>query len=163
EESGKTERITLDCANMAEFERWNVALTFGGFIKDDKAGPGVKSTYANLAKYVFPVNLFDEKGEERRSALEIVNGQVLLYVSPEASTPTLRINSSECEVQTFIEQRKIRIYINRYSLKEERLDLIVLLAKDFDRLKKLLEEQEFKEVTEARRVSKSLKPLVHVP
>ncbi|PHJ25708.1 hypothetical protein CSUI_000436, partial [Cystoisospora suis] len=49
--AGKRERITLDCATVAEFDRWNVALEFGGFLKAQEGDAGNQPRYANLNKY----------------------------------------------------------------------------------------------------------------
>ncbi|PPS97174.1 PH domain-containing protein [Cryptosporidium hominis] len=47
---GTRKRIVLDCANMDEFTRWNIALQFGGFIN------GV--TKSCMSKYTFDISLF---------------------------------------------------------------------------------------------------------
>ncbi|KAF7457618.1 PH domain-containing protein [Cryptosporidium felis] len=47
---GSRKRIVLDCANMEEFNRWNIALNFGGFIE------GV--TKSSMSKYTFDISLF---------------------------------------------------------------------------------------------------------
>lgn len=47
---GSRKRIILDCANMDEFTRWNIALQFGGFIA------GV--TKSCMSKYTFDISLF---------------------------------------------------------------------------------------------------------
>ncbi|XP_026192125.1 uncharacterized protein LOC34619563, partial [Cyclospora cayetanensis] len=101
--TGKRERITLDCASVAEFDR-----------------------------YVFPINLFED-ASGRRSALLIENRMIMLFPAPEATEPVLCASADECEVQPVISQRKLRVYVNRNTRREQRIDFILALAKDFDR------------------------------
>ncbi|PFH32792.1 hypothetical protein BESB_014040 [Besnoitia besnoiti] len=140
--SGKRERITLDCATVAEFDRWNVALEFGGFLQGQgDANP--KRNFANLSKYVFPVNLFEDDTGERRMALVIKSRVIQLFPSPDAQEPIMSIPADIAQVQNFIAQRKLRIYVNRDTDREERVDFILSLAKDYDRYASELSRQQF--------------------
>ncbi|CDJ39581.1 hypothetical protein ETH_00005565 [Eimeria tenella] len=109
--SGKRERITLDCASLAEFDRWNVALHFGNFLKGEAIQGNGSQAYANLTKYVFPINMFED-ASGRKSALLIENRKIMLFPTPDASDPILCFDASECEVQPVIAQRKLRVYVN---------------------------------------------------
>ncbi|CDI78616.1 hypothetical protein EAH_00008010, partial [Eimeria acervulina] len=106
--SGKRERITLDCASLAE---WNVALHFGNFLKGDDIEGSGSQAYANLSKYVFPINMFED-ASGRKSALLIENRMIMLFPSPDATDPILCFSANECEVQPVIAQRKLRVYVN---------------------------------------------------
>ncbi|KAH7647069.1 hypothetical protein FG379_002760, partial [Cryptosporidium bovis] len=54
-------KIILDCANMDEFTRWNIALSFGGFTE------GVKRS--SMSKYTFDISLFEVKKENGKEEL----------------------------------------------------------------------------------------------
>ncbi|OEH74703.1 hypothetical protein cyc_02755 [Cyclospora cayetanensis] len=157
--TGKRERITLDCASVAEFDRWNVALHFGNFLKgDDITGTG-SQTYANLSKYVFPINLFED-ASGRRSALLIENRMIMLFPAPEATEPVLCASADECEVQPVISQRKLRVYVNRNTRREQRIDFILALAKDFDRYVAACQRDSFPEAVVGKPMEKLAIPFV---
>ncbi|KAL8434001.1 hypothetical protein ACSSS7_003412 [Eimeria intestinalis] len=157
--TGKRERITLDCASLAEFDRWDVALHFGNFLKGEGvAGKGSQS-YANLSKYVFPINLFED-ASGRRSALLIENRTIMLFATPDATEPILSASADDCEVQPVISQRKLRVYINRNTKREQRVDFILALAKDFDRYAAACQRDSFPEAVVGRPVEKLAIPFV---
>ncbi|CBZ52486.1 hypothetical protein NCLIV_022750 [Neospora caninum Liverpool] len=142
--AGKRERITLDCATLAEFDRWNVALEFGGFLKADGDGKnGRRKNYANLSKYVFPVNLFEEDSGDSLLALVVKDSTILLYPAPNVTEPILSIDAADAQVQYVVEHRKIRVYVNRNTEEEERIDFILPLAKDYDKYATEMQRQQF--------------------
>ncbi|KAL8442171.1 hypothetical protein Emag_006597 [Eimeria magna] len=157
--TGKRERITLDCASLAEFDRWDVALHFGNFLKGEGVAGKGSQTYANLSKYVFPINLFED-ASGRRSALLIENRALLLFATPDATEPILTASADECEVQPVISQRKLRVYINRNTKREQRVDFILALAKDFDRYVAACQRDSFPEAVVGRPVEKLAIPFV---
>lgn len=55
----------LDCSTMKEFDRWYIALLFGGFLKEvtDEDRERLKSL-SQLTKYIFPISLFVPQQEE---------------------------------------------------------------------------------------------------
>ncbi|CDJ58246.1 hypothetical protein, conserved [Eimeria maxima] len=183
--SGKRERITLDCASLAEFDRcsinslhrtvltaicftflydwvcgagayifrWNVALHFGNFLKGEDLqvirnlssqdrfcmrtrgldrSEAPKIAPSETVVYVFPINMFED-ASGRKSALLIENRMIMLFPTPDATDPILCFHANECEVQPVIAQRKLRVYVNRNTRREQRIDFILPLAKDLDR------------------------------
>ncbi|KAH8740323.1 hypothetical protein FG386_002835 [Cryptosporidium ryanae] len=54
-------KIILDCANMDEFIRWNIALSFGGFTE------GVKRS--SMSKYTFDISLFEVRKHNGKEEL----------------------------------------------------------------------------------------------
>ncbi|KAL8445993.1 hypothetical protein Emed_005274 [Eimeria media] len=157
--TGKRERITLDCASLAEFDRWDVALHFGNFLKGEGVAGKGSQTYANLSKYVFPINLFED-ASGRKSALLIENRTILLFATPDATEPILSASADDCEVQPVISQRKLRVYINRNTKREQRVDFILALAKDFDRYAAACQRDSFPEAVVGRPVEKLAIPFV---
>ncbi|KAL8436753.1 hypothetical protein Efla_002185 [Eimeria flavescens] len=156
---GKRERITLDCASLPEFDRWDVALHFGNFLTGDGATGTNWQTYTNLTKYVFPINLFED-ASGRKSALIIEDRTIKLFATPDATEPVLSAVADDCEVQPVISQRKLRVYINRNTKKEQRIDFILHLAKDFDRYVAACQRNAFPEAIVGKAVEKLSIPFV---
>lgn len=157
--TGKRERITLDCASLQEFDRWDVALHFGNFLKGEGVAGTGSQIYANLSKYVFPINLFED-ASGRKSALLIENRMIMLFATPDATEPILSATAADCEVQPVIAQRKLRVYINRNTKREQRIDFIMALAKDFDRHVAACQRDCFPEAVVGKAVEKLAIPFV---
>ncbi|KFG53593.1 hypothetical protein TGFOU_202120D, partial [Toxoplasma gondii FOU] len=91
---------------------WNVALQFGGFLKSEGDGKnGGRKNYANLNKYVFPVNLFEDESGQRSLALVVKDRTIFLYPAPQAESPIMCIPAADAQVQYVVEHRKIRVYV----------------------------------------------------
>lgn len=66
-ENGKVEKATLDCASSKEYERWNMALLFGGFLRAETTADVMKMRkLSHLTKYIFPINLFGPAEDDPR-------------------------------------------------------------------------------------------------
>lgn len=66
-ESGKIEKATLDCSSSKEYERWQIALLFGGFLRAETKAEVMKMRgLSHLTKYIFPINLFGPAEDEPR-------------------------------------------------------------------------------------------------
>ncbi|KFG41053.1 hypothetical protein TGDOM2_202120C [Toxoplasma gondii GAB2-2007-GAL-DOM2] len=140
--------------------RWNVALQFGGFLKSEGDGKnGGRKNYANLNKYVFPVNLFEDESGQRSLALVVKDRTIFLYPAPQAESPIMCIPAADAQVQYVVEHRKIRVYVRRNTDEEERIDFILPLAKDYDRYSTELQQQRFPPAKEKNRGG-SRKPFI---
>lgn len=127
---GNRSRITLDCTNPKEFVRWKSALILAGFI----SGNSVNSDNINgLKKYVFPIKLFktSDNNDSGRRAFVIKSNYVALYISSTSKDPYLLFKKADVEVLIFVNDRRIRLYVRRYTKNEERFDFILPLMKDF--------------------------------
>lgn len=69
-ESGKVEKATLDCSSSKEYDRWHIALLFGGFLRAETEEEMIRiRRLSHLTKYIFPINLFGPAEDEPRYAL----------------------------------------------------------------------------------------------
>ncbi|PHJ21759.1 2-oxoglutarate e2 dihydrolipoamide succinyltransferase [Cystoisospora suis] len=71
----------------------------------------------------------------------------------------MKILAQDSQVQYFIAQRKIRVYVNRNTDAEERVDFILALAKDYDRYSAECAKQHFPDA-DAKPKGTSTKPFV---
>lgn len=140
---GKVERATLDCSTKREFDRWNVALLFGGFLKStDPARLAQTRELSHLTKYIFPINLFGP-AEDEPKCVRVLDDRVAMYPYPDATEPIMEFLGSETEVTADLPQRRFKFIRNKYKETEDRCDVVMHLAVEFDRLQKQLEAGHF--------------------
>ncbi|KAL7069546.1 hypothetical protein ACR3K2_01440 [Cryptosporidium serpentis] len=154
--NNKKQRITLDCATSQEFERWNTALIFGGFL------PGVSESC--MSKYTFQIRLFgdeenlsSEKNEMQTSAkykdfYSINNYQSIdIFRHPknkEKNTPLLTIPFKDTEYDGDVKKRQITFYTRRGKPGEVRIILNLQTLTNFDNFNKELIKIDFPVVHE---------------
>ncbi|GAB68870.1 hypothetical protein PCYB_142980 [Plasmodium cynomolgi strain B] len=147
------DRIVLDCLNKTEFHRWKNALCFGGFIK----GESVSSSYMNLKKHIFSINLFDNM--DIKSLVRVNNNFIYIYPNNEMSKPLFSFDKEKIELVLISDLRKIRIYMQRDTLYEQRYDIIISLARDFASIKEEIEKYNFHSINK-KKTQKIRKPFV---
>ncbi|GIX62181.1 uncharacterized protein BcabD6B2_16160 [Babesia caballi] len=128
--------MKLDCINSAELRRWKFALGFAGFIKTSmKARPGDA-----LKKYIFPIKIFDDKQAVERRAFQVDANSIRLFVNPTVRDPMLTFPKSDVSLELVDSERRLRLYVNRYSKMEERFDFLLSMLRDYQTLKTALQQ-----------------------
>lgn len=125
-----SERIVLDCLNKTEFNRWKTALCFGGFLK---GGEHMNNTYMNLKKHIFSINIFDNYYV--KNLIKVENNCVNIYPNDKFIKPLFSFDKEKVELVLMPELRKIRIYIQRDTIYEQRYDVTMSLARDYLKIK----------------------------
>ncbi|KMZ97181.1 conserved Plasmodium protein, unknown function [Plasmodium vivax] len=148
-----SDRIVLDCLNKTEFHRWKNALCFGGFIK----GENVSSSYMNLKKHIFSINLFDNL--HIKSSVRVNNNFIYIYPNNEISKPLFSFDKEKIELVLISDLRKIRIYMQRDTIYEQRYDITIALARDFASIKEQIEKYNFHTLNK-KKTHKIRKPFV---
>ncbi|EUD68896.1 hypothetical protein C922_00584 [Plasmodium inui San Antonio 1] len=131
------DRIVLDCLNKTEFHRWKNALCFGGFIK----GENISSSYMNLKKHIFSINLFDNL--DVKSLVKVNSNFIYIYPNNEMKIPLFSFDKEKIELVLISDLRKIRIYMQRDTIYEQRYDITISLARDFVSIKEQIEKYNF--------------------
>ncbi|KJP88168.1 hypothetical protein AK88_02115 [Plasmodium fragile] len=147
------DKIVLDCLNKTEFHRWKNALCFGGFIK----GESVSSSYMNLKKHIFSINLFDNL--EIKSLVRVNNNSICIYLNNEIKKPLFSFDKEKIELVIIPNLRKIRIYMQRDTVYEQRYDITISLARDFASIKEQIEKFNFHTLNK-KKTKKIRKPFV---
>lgn len=135
---GSKEKIVLDCLNKLEFIRWKNALRFGGFLP----GKMMSNKYVNLKKHIFPINLFDSF-DPKDSLVKVEGSFLKVYASHTSSRPLFSFEKKKIELMIIPELRKFRIYLQRDTQYEQRFDLTITLARDFNYIKEQVEKAQF--------------------
>ncbi|ANQ09867.1 Uncharacterized protein PCOAH_00039280 [Plasmodium coatneyi] len=147
------DKIVLDCLNKTEFHRWKNALCFGGFLK----GESVSSSYMNLKKHIFSINLFDNL--DIKSLVRVNNNFIYIYPNNEIDKPLFSFDKEKIELVIISNLRKIRIYMQRDTIYEQRYDITISLARDFSSIKEQLEKYNFHTLNK-KKTQKIRKPFV---
>ncbi|SBS88206.1 conserved Plasmodium protein, unknown function [Plasmodium ovale] len=147
------EKIVLDCLNKTEFHRWRSALCFGGFIK----GENISSSYMNLKKHIFSINLFDNCNI--KSLVRVDDSFIYVFPNEKINKPLFSFDKEKIELIMLPELRKIRIYLQRDTLYEQRYDITIPLARDFSSIKDQIEKNNFHTLSK-KKTRKIRKPFV---
>ncbi|SCP03320.1 conserved Plasmodium protein, unknown function [Plasmodium malariae] len=147
------EKIVLDCLNKTEFHRWKSALCFGGFIK----GENISISYMNLKKHIFSINLFDNLNI--KSLVHVEGKFIYIYPNNKINKPLFSFDKEKIELTLFPELRKIRIYLQRETIYEQRYDITIPLARDFTSIKEQIEKNNFHTLS-SKKTQKIKKPFV---
>lgn len=138
---GKQERAILDCSTAKEFDRWYMALLFGGFLKDvSDADQERLRSLSQLTKYIFPISLFGPKKDEGPRCVRVTDKAIEVFPTPDALQPIFRFEKAVSTVIPELEHRRFRIFRHRYTADEDRCDVIMHLASEFDHLRSSLEK-----------------------
>ncbi|SCN62804.1 conserved Plasmodium protein, unknown function [Plasmodium chabaudi adami] len=151
--SNSNEKIVLDCLNKSEFYRWKSALCFGGFIK----GENISSSLMNLKKHIFSINLFDDPN--LKSLIKIESNFIYIYPDEKLDKPLFSFNKDKIELVVFPDLRKIRVYLQRDTIYEQRYDILIPLARDFANIKSQLEKYNYYTLSQ-KKTHKIKKPFV---
>ncbi|EEA07921.1 uncharacterized protein CMU_029970 [Cryptosporidium muris RN66] len=154
--NNKKQKITLDCATSQEFEKWNIALVFGGFL------PGLSESC--MSKYTFQIRLFgdeenlsNETNEIQTSAkykdfYTINNCQSIdIFSHPknkEKNIPLLTIPFKDTDYDSDVKKRLITFYTRRGKPGEVRIILNLQTLTNFDNFNKELIKIDFPMVHE---------------
>ncbi|CDU20560.1 conserved Plasmodium protein, unknown function [Plasmodium yoelii] len=147
------EKIVLDCLNKTEFYRWKSALCFGGFIK----GETVNTSLMNLKKHIFSINLFDDPN--MKSLIKTERDFIYIYPDEKMEKPLFSFNKDKIELVIFPDLRKIRVYLQRDTIYEQRYDILVPLARDFANIKSQIEKYNYYTLSQ-KKTQKIKKPFV---
>eukprot|EP00923_Selenidium_pygospionis_P011999 GHVN01020470.1.p1 GENE.GHVN01020470.1~~GHVN01020470.1.p1 ORF type:complete len:942 (+),score=113.49 GHVN01020470.1:58-2883(+) len=103
----KRERITLDCGSTLEFERWILAFTFGGFLRDDQSE---SRPTGKLSKYIFPINF--SKGKPAQNSLVVEKDHLKIMPVPTPCDPVYTIYKETHQCTAIETSRRFRFYKN---------------------------------------------------
>ncbi|CAD2104147.1 conserved Plasmodium protein, unknown function [Plasmodium vinckei lentum] len=151
--TNSNEKIVLDCLNKSEFYRWKSALCFGGFIK----GESINSSLMNLKKHIFSINLFDDPN--LKSLIKAESNFIYIYPDENLDKPLFSFNKDKIELVTFPDLRKIRVYLQRDTIYEQRYDILIPLARDFANIKNQIEKNNYYTLSQ-KKTHKIKKPFV---
>ncbi|KEG04234.1 conserved Plasmodium protein, unknown function [Plasmodium vinckei vinckei] len=147
------EKIVLDCLNKSEFYRWKSALCFGGFIK----GKEINNSLMNLKKHIFSINLFDDPS--LKSLIQAESNFIYIYPDDKLDKPLFSFNKDKIELVMFPDLRKIRVYLQRDTIYEQRYDILIPLARDFTNIKNQIEKYNYYTLSQ-KKTHKIKKPFV---
>ncbi|SOV17433.1 conserved Plasmodium protein, unknown function [Plasmodium gaboni] len=148
-----SERIVLDCLNKTEFNRWKTALCFGGFLK----GEHMSNTYMNLKKHIFSINIFDNYYV--KNLVKVENNCVNIYPNDKFIKPLFSFDKEKIELVLMPELRKIRIYLQRDTIYEQRYDITMSLARDYLKIKEDILKSNFHMLNQ-KKTQKIKKPFI---
>ncbi|SPJ11930.1 conserved Plasmodium protein, unknown function [Plasmodium sp. DRC-Itaito] len=148
-----SERIVLDCLNKTEFNRWKTALCFGGFLK----GEHMNNTYMNLKKHIFSINIFDNYYV--KNLIKVENNCLNIYPNDKFIKPLFSFDKEKVELVLMSELRKIRIYLQRDTIYEQRYDITMSLARDYLKIKEDILKSNFHMLNQ-KKTQKIKKPFI---
>ncbi|VWU50371.1 conserved protein, unknown function [Hepatocystis sp. ex Piliocolobus tephrosceles] len=160
---GTNEQIILDCLDKNEFNRWKNALYFGGFLKDTNISDSNNNAsfnnnnYINLVKHIFHISLVNNL--DIKTIISIDEEKIYIYINDSSNQPLFSFNKDKLEYLLFHNLRKIRLYLQRDTLYEQRYDIIIPLSRDFIFLAEKLEKFQYYPINNKKTI-KIKKPFV---